>query len=97
VQYLILAYDYKDDNALKRRLEVRDKHIKLGNELKAQKKMLYGVAILDNNEKMIGSVLIFEFESEKELNNWLKEEPYVKNKVWEKIEVKQCKVGASFI
>jgi uncharacterized protein YciI len=97
MQFLVLGYDGDDKEALNRRMAVRQAHIALGDKMRDQGKMLYGAAILDSEDKMIGSVLICEFESREELDDWLKHEPYVTGKVWQKIEVHPCKVGPSFV
>ena len=95
MQYIIIAKDYKR-NGLKNRLAVRKEHIKLGDRLKAEGKLLFGVALLDRNGQMTGSVYIMDFYNRKELDGWLKTEPYVTGKVWQKIEINPCKVGPSF-
>ena len=87
MQFIVIAKDYKKDG-LKKRLAVRENHIKLGDKLKAEGKVLYGVALLDEKEQMCGSVYIVDFPSKKELDEWLKIEPYVTEKVWDKIEDK---------
>ena len=46
---------------------------------------------------MNGSILICDFESRAELDQWLKEEPYMTGKVWQTVEVKRCQVGPSFV
>lgn len=97
MQFLIKAYDYKDENAIERRLASRENHMKNIEEMFKEKKILYAVAILDEKEKMIGSVIIADFPSRESLDEWLKVEPYVVNNVWEKIEVNQCKVGPIFM
>lgn len=97
MQFLVLGYDGTDENALARRMSVREKHIALGDKMRDEGKMLYGAAILDDQDKMIGSVLIVDFDSREELDNWLKYEPYVTGEVWKKIEVQKCKVGPSFV
>lgn len=94
MQFIIIAHDYKD--GLERRLRVREKHVQLGDKLVLAGKALYGVALLDKKGDMRGSVYVMEFPSREELDAWLQEEPYVKEKVWEKIEVIPCKVGPSF-
>lgn len=94
MQFIIIAHDYKD--GLKRRLQVRGKHIELGDKLVLDGKALYGVALLDDKGDMRGSVYIMDFPSRKELDEWLQIEPYVTEKVWEKIKVIPCKVGPSF-
>src|SRR5271157_3321261 len=97
MQFLVIGLDGTDEDALNRRLAVRAAHIELGDKMRDAGKMLYGAAILDDNEKMTGSVLVCEFESREELDQWLKEEPYVTGKVWQKVEVQRCKVGPSFV
>jgi uncharacterized protein len=97
MQFLITAYDYTDERAIERRLAAREQHLKGVEEMFKCGKHLYAVVILDENEKMIGSVITADFQSREELNEWLKLEPYVVNKVWEKIEVKPCKVGPMFM
>jgi uncharacterized protein YciI len=96
MQFLVIGYDGTDEQALSRRMAVREKHISLGDKMRDAGKMLYGAAILDDDDKMIGSVLICQFDSKAELDQWLKLEPYVIGGVWQKIEVKPCKVGPSF-
>ncbi|MBX9691234.1 MAG: YciI family protein [Cyanobacteria bacterium] len=97
MQYLVLGYDGDDDEALTRRLAVREAHIALGDKLRDEGKMLYGAAILDDTDKMIGSALICDFESREELDRWLEKEPYVTGGVWKKIDVQKCRVGPSFV
>jgi uncharacterized protein len=96
MQFLVIAYDYKD-NGLEKRIASRDEHIKLGNQMKADGNYLMGVALLNENGQMIGSAMILDYTSRKELDAWLKIEPYVVNKVWEKIEIKPCRVGPTFL
>lgn len=87
-QYLITAYDYTDDQALTRRLAVREAHLAKVRELKATGNFLQGGAILNAEGTMIGSALMMAFDTEKELNNWLATDPYVTGQVWDKIDVK---------
>jgi uncharacterized protein YciI len=96
MQFLVIGYDGSDAQALNRRLAVREAHLALGDKMRDAGKMLYGAAILDDLEHMVGSVLICDFESRDELDQWLKNEPYVTGNVWQKIEVKACRVGPSF-
>ena len=94
--FLILGYDGDDEKALERRLAVREEHIRLGDSLLAEGKVLYGVAMLDDAGKMIGSVYIMNFETREEVDEWLKIEPYILGDVWKRVEVTPCKVGPSF-
>ncbi len=94
MQFIVIGHDLPD--ALPRRLEVRQKHIDLCNEMKAKGTMLYGVALVDDDGKMKGSMVVCDFPDEDALDAYLKEEPYITGKVWGKVEVLPCKVGPSF-
>lgn len=91
MQFLIIGLDGTDNEAPNRRQAVRANHIKLGDELLASGNMWYGAALLKDDGTMKGSMLMMDFPSEKELNEWLDIEPYVIGKVWEKIEIHKCK------
>ena len=97
MQFIIIARDHTDQEALNRRLAVRDQHLADSEKLHQENKALFGVAMLDENQNMNGSVYIMDFEDRTALDNWLKTEPYVKNNVWDNIEVIPGKVGASFL
>ena len=96
MQFIITAHDYKVDG-LERRIASRKEHIAMGDQMKAAGTYVMGVALLDENEQMIGSVMILDFPSRKELDDWLKVEPYMVNSVWEKVEIAPCKVGPTFM
>lgn len=94
MQYIVLGYDGTDDKALERRLAVREAHLKKAGELAESGQWLYASAILDDDGKMIGSMIVCDYSSREELDQWLKEEPYVTGKVWEKIVVHRAQVAA---
>jgi len=79
MQYLVIAYD--NDDALERRLESRPAHVEGTQKLMAEGKILNAAALIEE-EKMVGSTLFINFENEEEINEWLENEPYVKNNVW---------------
>ena len=97
MQYVITAYDGTDPDAIDRRLDAREAHIRLCDELKAKGHILFGAALLDENDQMAGSVMIVDFDSQKDLEDWLDEEPYVTGNVWVDIEIAPCRVGPSFV
>ncbi|UGQ14309.1 YciI family protein [Yinghuangia sp. ASG 101] len=96
MQYLVIAYDGKDSGALDRRMRVREAHLGLGDEMVAAGRHLFGTAILDDEGRMIGSMLVVDFASREELDGWLATEPYVVGDVWREIDVRPCRVGPSF-
>ena len=87
MQFLVTAYDGKDDGALDRRMSVRKAHIHEANELKEAGHLIAGGAILDEAEQMIGSAMFVEFDSKAELDQWLASDPYVTGNVWQDISV----------
>jgi len=87
MQFMVTAYDGKDDGALDRRMSVREAHIAGANQLKEAGHLIAGGAILDEEEKMIGSTMFVEFDSKAELDQWLASDPYVTGNVWQDISV----------
>ncbi|MDD3009416.1 MAG: YciI family protein [Arcobacter sp.] len=79
MQYLVIAYD--NDNALERRLAVRDAHVEGTRKLMAEGKIINAGALIED-EVMVGSTLLVDFETDDEIDEWLENEPYVKNNVW---------------
>lgn len=78
-------------------MAAREQHVKLGDQMKAEGKYHMGVALLDEKNQMIGSVMVLEFPTRKMLDEYLKTEPYVVNNVWDTIEIIPCKVGPTFL
>lgn len=79
MQYLVIAYD--NDNALERRLEVREAHLEGVRKLMAKGKIIEAGALIED-DMMVGSTLYVNFENDEEIDEWLLNEPYVKNNVW---------------
>jgi uncharacterized protein YciI len=94
-QYIITGYDHTDEGALKRRMDVRPQHLDGAKELKADNNYIMGGAILDDEGKMIGSVMVLQFETDEELEAWKKREIYITSGVWETVDVKPFKVAFS--
>ena len=92
MQFLVIGKDGKDKKAMERRLAVRQQHLRLGDEMEKSGERWYGCVMLDDNGKMIGSMAVMDFPSQKELKAWLKREPYVIGKVWKTIEIYKCSV-----
>lgn len=93
MQFLLLAYDGTDPEALQRRLNVREEHLKRISLLKNSGEFLFGGAILDNNGKMIGSMIVYDFPDRQSLEERLKDEPYLTEKVWEKTEIQPFRLA----
>lgn len=96
MQFLIHALDYRDAEALDRRMAARAAHVTLIDELKAKGHMLLGAALLNDEGQMVGSVIVAEFEHKADLDAWLAIEPYQIQRVWETVTITPCKLGPSF-
>jgi uncharacterized protein YciI len=96
MQFLVIAHDATDDKAHERRAAARQAHLVLSDHMKYVGTLLFAVAILDESEDMIGSVMVCDFDTREQFDQWLEKEPYVTGKVWEKIDVKTCRVGPNF-
>lgn len=87
-QFVVRAYD--GEGMLEKRLEVRPRHLESINRIR--KHVVCAGGLLDDKGKMKGSMLVMEFESRQELDEYLANEPYVQEHVWEKIEVERINV-----
>lgn len=92
-QYVIIARDGTDDEALQRRSNVRNSHLAGAAALKANGNFVLGGAILNQDGQMEGSVLILQFETDAAFDAWYANEPYIASGVWQQIEVKPFKVA----
>ena len=92
-QYLIIAQDGKDEEALERRKEVRPVHLAGSKKLKENGNFVIGGAMLDDDSNMRGSIMIVQFETREDFQKWYDNEPYITGGVWKEIEVKAFRVA----
>ena len=92
-QYLIIAQDGKDGEALNRRKEVRPLHLAGAKKLKENNNLVIGGAMLDDEGNMRGSIMIVQFETQDEFQKWYDNEPYITGGVWREVEVKPFRVA----
>ena len=88
MQFLIKAYD--GPNMLEKRMEVRPKHLEGMSRLSEH--IICAGGLLDDEGKLKGSVLVMEFQNREEVDEYLANEIYVKEHVWERITVEQMNV-----
>ena len=88
MQFLIKAYD--GEGMLEKRMEVRPRHLEGMKAL--GKQIIVAGGLLDDKGKMKGSALVMEFENRAALEEYLKNEPYVVEGIWQKIEVEPMNV-----
>ena len=88
MQYIIKAYD--GEGMLDKRMEIRPRHLEGIERIKEH--VICAGGLLDDEGKLKGSVLIMEYESREQLDEYLANEPYVQENVWQKIEVERMNV-----
>ena len=88
MQFLIRAYD--GEGKLDKRMEVRPRHLE--GVKKLSEHIISAGGLLDDEGRMKGSALIMDFESRKELGDYIANEPYVIENVWEKVEIEPINV-----
>ena len=89
MQFVVKALD--GEGKLDKRMEVRPRHLEGMQRIREH--VICAGGLLDDEGKMKGSVLVMEFENRKELDEYLAQEPYVLEHVWEKIEIERMNVG----
>jgi len=94
MQFILTGYDATDKDALSRRMDVREEHLANVKRLKKTGNFIWGGAILSDEGAMIGSVIVYDYNSRAELDKMLKTEPYILGGVWEKVRVKNFKLAA---
>lgn len=93
MQFLLVAFDGTDPDALDRRMKVRPAHLAYVAALKRNGEFILGGAILDNDGKMIGSMIVYEFPDRQALDECLKTEPYITGDVWSLIDIRPYRLA----
>ena len=95
MQFLLVAYDATDPDALNRRMAAREAHLALVEKNQAAGHAHFGAALMEDG-KMVGSMMVVEYPSREALEAWLNEEPYITQNVWEDVSINECKIAPSF-
>lgn len=91
MQFVIHAYDGTDDQAPVRRQNSRPAHLENIKKVKETGSVLCAGGIIEDG-RAIGSFLIMEFATQVLFDDYLANEPYVINKVWQDIKVETVNV-----
>lgn len=87
MQFVVIARDGTDDQALERRMAARESHITSFKEGLNTGQNILGGALLNDAGDMKGSVMVVEFDSREELDEWIKNDPYTQGGVWQDVEI----------
>lgn len=88
MQFIVTAYD--GENMLEKRMSVRPQHLE--GMAKLGEHVVCAGGLTDEEGKLKGSVLVLDFEDRSGVDDYLSNEPYVINNVWEKIVVEPINV-----
>jgi hypothetical protein len=94
--FIIHATDYKDKDSLQRRMRVREAHMEGMTRLKDKGILHMACARLNDQGDMCGSTLFLEMTDLSQVHAYLEIEPYITNKVWDKIEISSCLIPPMF-
>lgn len=92
-QFLIVARDGRDPEALARRMAARPAHFEGIKDLVAAGNLISGGALLDDAGKMAGSYALCEFPDRAAIDTWFAHEPYVQQGVWKDIEITPIRIA----
>ena len=87
MQFAIIARDSGAEGTLERRLSCRDEHLERLFTMKRDGKIVDGGAMLDAEGRMVGSVVLCDFPDRATLDNYLSDEVYAREGIWQDIEV----------
>lgn len=86
--FLVIGKDYAD--GYNRRMENRSAHLEYLRKLSNEGKLYVASGLLSEDKMLNGSASFFTVDSKDEVEELLKDEPYVTGNVWETIEIIPC-------
>lgn len=87
--YLLKAYDYPDENTRQKRSSFRDEHLRKIHRYRHDGLIIDAGALLDDDERIIGSLIIFQAETLQQIKSYLAEEPFVTENIWEEVDIRR--------
>lgn len=92
-QFIIHAKDCTDAEAPARRAAARSFHLQRMREEKKKGVFILGGALLDEEERMIGSLIIVALPDKQSVESWIQKDVYVTDKVWNEITITPFRVA----
>lgn len=87
MQFTIIARDDTAEGTLDKRMAAREKHMERIHAMKADGSIIDGGALIDDDGKMVGSVVLCEFPDRAGLDAYIQSEIYFTQGVWKDITV----------
>lgn len=95
--FIVIGKDGTDAEAPQRRLNARVEHLQSADLLRQAGQLVMAAAYLNEQDQMIGSMLLYKATSREEVDQWVANDPYVRGGVWATIEISRCQLPAMFL
>ncbi len=92
-QFIIHAKDFVDAEAPARRAHARPFHLERMKEEKQKGIFILGGALLNEQNGMIGSVIIVALPDEESVKSWIQKDAYITNGVWDEISITPFRIA----
>lgn len=86
--FCVIAHDRPEPGGAERRQASRRAHFERTKPFVERGVVLLAGSMLTEDGTMAASVLVVDFPDREALDAWLADEPYVRNQVWGRVEVK---------
>lgn len=93
-QFVVIAKDQPD--ALERRMAAREEHLAKVSQAAERGEEIIGGAMVDDEGKMCGSVMVFDVASRERLDELIANDAYTKQQVWGEVTVMSYKMAPVF-
>ena len=94
---MIIGRDGNDAQAPERRMLAREEHLQRLQKMVESGETIFATAMLDEEDNMVGSVMILNYQSREQVDNYLRNEPYIIKNVWQDLEIRKCAVPPLFM
>jgi uncharacterized protein len=92
--FLVTAHDAHEGDTPAKREAAREAHLAGIQQLLEGGQFLFGGGLLDDDDKIVGSVLVMRFPDRAAFDEWLDNDPYTTTGVWGQVEVSPCRPAA---
>lgn len=92
MHFCVIGRDGTDQEAAVRRNAARPAHRESAAQLERDGHLICGGAIVNEKGNSVGSVLLMDFATEEEFEDWLNNEPFVTQGVWKTVEKEKFRI-----
>lgn len=97
MHFMVLAWDFPDDEGVARRDATRAAHTSSIHALWEEGHAVFGAGILDGAGVVRGSLVVVDYPSRADVDDYLANEPFTTENVWARVEVHALRVGDFYL